>query len=301
MVVAIVVLAACPKKDESSSQKGSAEVKAVEPPAPATCPPGNVVKDGACIAVITPEKIAAVGQQQSKIDELAKLLDQVDTVGAPIELLDGFRQLDQWKQLKAKSAKLEVVDNVVATLNNAVKTLRAFKGSLGEASARLGNLKAELDRQMKDTGAAKKLEEVRAQVSTQVRTALEPLATQVQDTIQNALTPLSQQLSDTGDLILGACAMAKLSGGGDKMNDMCKQAKDVFAKALVYLDQLKAQPAKLFNEVTSQLETQLDQLIDTETKKVIDAAQVKVNAALDLPSAGSGSGSAAGSGSGSAH
>lgn len=296
MVVAIVALAACPKKDDPS--KGSAEVKPVEPPAPATCPAGSVVKDGACVVVITPEKISAVAQQQTRIDDLAKFLDKVDTVGAPIELLDGFRQLDQWKQLKAKSAKLEIVDQAVETLNNAVKTLRTFKGSLGEASARLGNLKGELDRMMKDTGAAKKLEEVRAQISTQVRTAIEPLAAQVQDTIQNALTPLNQQLADTRDLMVGACAMAKLSGGGDKMKDLCSQVSDVFAKGLAYLDELKAKPAQLFTDVTTQLESQLDQLIDTETKKLLDTAQTKVNEALKLPPAGSGSGSA---GSGSAH
>jgi hypothetical protein len=291
LLVMVAALGCGKKADESGA--GSAG-KPVEPAAPATCPPGNVVKDGACVVVITPEKVAAVQAQATRLDDLAKFLDKVDDLAAPVELLNGFRQLDEWKQLKAKSDKLEIVDKVVASLDDGVKQLRAFKGSLGEASARLGNLKGELDRQLKETGAAKKLEEVRAQISSQLRAAIEPLAQQVQDTITKAIAPLEQQLGDTADLVIGACAMAKLSGGGDKLKTLCGQAKDVFAKATTYLADLKGKPAALYNELYKELQTQLGILVDTETQKLLDAAQAKVNDALKLPAA-------AGSGSGSAH
>ena len=52
----------------------------------------------------TPETIAAVTREQSRLDELAKLFDQIDTVGAPIELFDGIRQLEPWQALSGAAA-----------------------------------------------------------------------------------------------------------------------------------------------------------------------------------------------------
>src|SRR5215470_14244606 len=102
---------------------------------------------------------------------------------------------------------------------------------------------------MTDTGGARKLEDVRASVSAQLRTAVEPLGAQVQDTIQNALVPLTTQLSELSDVVVTGCTMAKLSGGGDKMKDLCAQSKDAFTKALAYLIDLKARPAQLFADI----------------------------------------------------
>ena len=291
----VASVAACGNKPEPAGGKGSGDGSAPAPAGPTKCPPGNAVKDGACVVVVTPENIAAVTQQQSRLDELAKLLDQVDTVSAPIELFDGIRQLEPWQALKAKSARIAALDTVAAGLNNGVKTLRTFKGSLGEASARIGNLKGELDRLMTDTGSARRIEDVRAQVSAQLRTAIEPLAAQVQDTIQNALVPLATQLSDLSDVVVSGCTMAKLSGGGDKMKDLCAQAKAAFTSGLAYIGDLQSRPAHLFLDVTSQLETQLDQLVDAETRKLVDAAQVKIGETLKLP-AGGGTGTGSGGG-----
>lgn len=288
MVVAVLAISGCGTKKEGGGN-GSAAPKTAEP---VTCPPGNVVQDGACVVVVTPEKIAVVVEQQSRIDELGKLLDQVEVVAAPIELLDGFRQLPQWTALAEKSAKLRVADTVVATLNEAVKKLRELDASLGETSVRLGNLKGELDSLMTSTGAAKQLADVRAQVSTQLRAALEPLAVEVQDTIQNALTPLGTQLNDVADLVLGACAMAKLSGGGPKMVEMCAGAKDIFGKAIMFVEDFKARPAALYNNVSTRLETELALLVDETTKTLIDTAQTQVNAALRLPPSPGSAGSA---------
>jgi hypothetical protein len=302
-LAALLVLvsgAACSGKTDHAGAAGSGEAKPASP-APAKCPPGNVVKDGACVAVVTPENIAAVARQQSRLDDLARLLDQVDTVGAPIEVFNGMRQLEQWKALARTSDKFAAVDAIAGALDNAVKTLRTFKASLAEASARLGNLKTELDRLMTDPGTARRFEEVRAQVSTALRAALEPLAAQIQDTIHNAIVPLTTELSRVGNLVITGCTMAELSGGGDKMKEMCAQAQDGFAKARAYVDELKGKPAQLFADVTGQLETQLGLLVDAETRTLIDAAQLKVNEALKLPPAATGSAGSAGSGSGSSH
>lgn len=291
----VLAAAACgSKKDNAGGGSGSADPKVVEPAKPVTCPPGNLVENGACVAVVTAEKIAVVAQQQTRLDELAKLLDQVEVVAAPVELLDGFRQTEQWKSMAAKSTKLQIADTVVATMNDAVKKLRELDGSLGEASVRLGNLKGELDRVMTETGAAQQLADVRTKVSTELRAALEPLAASVQDTVQNALTPLATQLSDMADLVLGACAMAKLSGGGPNLKEMCASAKDVFEKGRAFVEDFKGKPAALFEEVSTKLEAELDVLVDSATKTALDAAQTQVNTALKLPPAGAGSaGSAA--------
>lgn len=283
----------------TAADPGSA-TKPVEPDKPMTCPAGNVVENGKCVAVITAEKIDTVVKQQTRIDDLAKLLDKIDIVSAPIELLGAFRKLEEWKKLTETSTDLKKIDEVVEQLDNAVKTLRTFKASLGEASGRLGNLKGELDRLMKDTGAAKKLEEVRAQVSSQLKTALEPLANQVVDTIKNALAPLLAQLEEVGDIIIATCVIAKRTGGADTKT-LCDKAKGLFNAGTAFLADLKDKPAKLFEEVYTELEKQLVQLIDAESQKALAAAQTKVNEALKLPAAGSGSAEApAGSGSGSA-
>jgi hypothetical protein len=308
LVVPAVVLglAACPKKkDDAGTTTGSADLttKPVETSiaAPAmACPPGNVVKDGACVVVVTAEKVQVVVQQQSRLDELSKLLDNVEVVAGPIELLNAFRQLPEWKSLSATSEELRVVEQVVATLDASVKKLREFKAGLGEASARLGNLKGELDRLMTDQQVAKTIDEVRTRISAELRTTLEPLAANVSDTIQNALTPLAEQLGEWSDLIITACTIAKRTGGGAKVKDLCGQAKDIFGKANTFLADLKTRPAKLYDEVSTKLEAELEALVDAESKKLLDAAQEKVNAALKLPPAGAGSAGPAASGSGSA-
>jgi hypothetical protein len=288
-ILVLLVMASCSsKKTEPGGGSGSA-VKPVELEKPITCPPGNVAQDGKCVAVVTAEKIEVVVKQQTRLDDLAKLLEKIDTAAAPIELLNAFRKLDEWKNLTDKFEKLKMVDSVVAELDSGIKTLRTFKASLGEASGRLANLKGELDRLMKDSGAARQLAEVRTQVSAQVRSTMEPLGAQVADTIQNALNPLTTKLEEVEAILEITCASLKLSGGGVQAKTLCTQAKEAFTTGRAYLADFKERPAKLFDELSTELETQLEQLIDAEAKKLLDVAQVKVNAALKLPPAGAGS------------
>ena len=294
VLVAVAALVGCggKKKEQEGGGTAGSAAKTVEAPLPASCPAGHVVQDGQCIAAITPEKVAVVQQQQSRIDELAALLEQVELVAAPVELLDGFRQLPQVQQLAEKSTKLKIADTVVSTLNDAVKKLRELKTQLGEASQRLGNLRGELEKILNDPATVRRIEEVRTTVSTQLRAAIEPLATDVKDTIQNALTPLATQLADMGDLVLGACAMAKLSGGGDKMKEMCDSARTIFDKGRQFVEDFKTKPAALFTDVTTKLESELELLVDAAAKQAIDTAQQTVNEALRLPPSGSAAGSA---------
>jgi hypothetical protein len=264
------------KQDKAAGEK---PVEAV------TCPAGQVSKDGACVVVVTAEKVAAVAQQQSRIDEVAKLVDRADTLSAPIDVLNGLRGLDAWKTFAATNSNAKLADDVVAQLDNAVKTLRTFKASLGEMSTRIGNLKGELDKLMTDTGTAKKLEDVRTQISAQVKAAVEPFANQVSDTLQNAIVPLAAKLEELTAIVDIACGTVKLKGG-DQAKALCKDAKDAFGKAEAFITDFKAQPGKLYSEISSTLVTQLDQLVDTQTKLALDAAQVKVNEALRLPPVG---------------
>jgi ABC-type transporter Mla subunit MlaD len=278
------------------SVRSSAESGPADRPAPKACPAGNAIKDGACLVVVTPQKIAVVAQQVTRIDDLARRLDQVDTIGAPIRLFAGIRQLDPWRALEKTSGKVAALDAVADALDRAVKILRAFHDSLGETSARLGNLQGELDRVMADAGDARRLEEVRAQISTQVRAAIEPFAAQVQDAIQNAIVPLTAELSELSAAVLVGCATLRLPSG-DKAKDPCAQASDSFGKALAYLAEVKARPAALFDDVTSQLETELDPLIDAGSRTLLDAARARIDGALRPSPPGAGAGSGAGSGS----
>ncbi len=279
VAVALLALACGNKKDD----KATAE-KTVEKPV--ICAAGQVVKDGACVAVVTPEKVAAVAQQQSRIDEVAKLLDKADQLSAPIDVLNGLRDVDAWKALVASNSTAKLADDIVAQLDNGVKTLRTFKASLGEVQTRVGNIKGELDKLMTQTGAAQKLEDVRAQISAQVKATVEPFAAQVQDTLQNAIVPLSAKLEEVGAVVDIACGTIKLKGG-DKAKALCKDAKDAFGKATTFIADFKDKPVKLYDELSSTLVTQLDQLVDAQTKAALDVAQAKVNEALKLPPAGS--------------
>jgi hypothetical protein len=303
VVIALLALVACGgKKDDKGGTQGGAEGSgAAAAPAdkPITCPPGNVVKDGACLAVITAEKVAVVTQQQSRLDELAKLLDKVDTVAVPIELMGSLRQLDPWKTYVGKSEKLKLIDAGVASLDDAVKQLRVFKGGLEQASAGLGNLKGELDRILHDTGATRRIEEVRAQVSSQIRTTVQPLAKQVTDAIQGALAPLAARFEDAANLVTAGCAVMALGRAGDKSKETCTKATEAFGQAKQYVADLKGRPAALFDEIAGKLETELAALLDDQAKQLLDTAQAAVNDALKLPAAGAGA-AAAGAGSAAA-
>ncbi|HEY0251481.1 MAG TPA: hypothetical protein VGC41_08130 [Kofleriaceae bacterium] len=290
MVLVLLLALGCgSKKDPGGAGSGSAAA----PPAPASCPAGNVVTDGKCVPVVTPATITAVQAQKSRLDELATFLGNVDQLAAPLELLNGFRQLPEWKQLAAKSDKLAIVDQVVAVLDDGVKQLRQFKLGLADAGKRLGDLQGELDKFMADPLTVHQLADLRDKVSREVRDALVPLGTQVNDTIGKAIKPIKEQLSTTGDLVIGACAMAKLSGGGDDLKKLCDRAKDVFNAATGYIADLEQKPAKLFADVTTQLESQLGVLVDDESKKAIAVIQTQVDQQLLGSAAGSGgSGSA---------
>lgn len=279
----------------SKSDGGAAGSGSAVAPAPAACAAGSLPgPGGACVVIITAPKLAALQAQQNRLDELGTVLDKVDLLSAPIELLDGIRQLDAWKSIAASSDKLKVVDVIVQTLADSVKQLRAFRGNLGEVSQRLANLRAELDKQIAGTGVAKNLADARVQISARVRALVQPYAQATSETIQKGLAPLVTQLSDVADLLRGACAMAKLSGGGDKLKELCGKASDAFAQAQTYLAGIKARPAVVFDGVTAQLLGSLDQLLDDGTQAALVAAQTEVDHALLAPvptptgSAGSG-------------
>ena len=273
-VVMTLAVVACGSK----KQDKPAGEKPVEKPV--TCPAGQVSKDGACVAVVTPEKVAAVAQQQSRIEEVGKLLDKADTLSAPVEILNGLRDLDAWKALAKTNDKAKLADDVVAQLDNAVKTMRTFKASLGEVQTRVGNLKGELDKLM--TENQQTLDNARAQISAQVKATVEPFAAQVHDTIQNAIIPLSAKLDEVSAIVDIACGTVKLKGG-DSAKALCKDAKDKFGQATTFLADFKDRPAKLYDELSTTLVTQLEPLIDSATKAALDAAQAKVNEALKLP------------------
>lgn len=234
---------------------------------------------------ITTAQIDAVKAQQSRLDELGLLLDKVDAVATPVEIANQFRQLEEWKGLVGKFDQLKTVDTLVGEMDNAVKTLRTFRAGLDQAEARLGNLAAELDKWMKESGTGAKLADVRAKVSADVRAALEPLAQQTGDVIANALQPLMAKLDQVEGLMEVGCGGLKISGGSEAAKKQCDSAKVAFAAGKTYLASLKDRPVQLFNEVSTAIETALVNLYDEATKQAIDAAQAQVNELLKLPTA----------------
>lgn len=295
----------CKSKSETKPGAGSAVV-AVK--APVSCPPGNAVENGACVAAVTAEKVEAVAQQATRLDEFAKLLDSAEVVSAPVELLGGFRQLDVWKNMIKLNTKLQVVDEVAAALDTGVKELRALKVTLADSSAKLGNLRGELDGLLKSPAVAQPLAALQSNVAAKLHGVLDPLEAQITKVAQSALGPAAQKLSDVGDLVLGACAMGKVTGGGDSLKQLCDQAKTAFGSATTFLADFKTKPLALFNDLSGSLESKLSNLLDTQSQKLLQEAQVRVNGLLNLPAGGgsasgpgSSAGSSAGSGVGTAH
>jgi hypothetical protein len=276
IVFASLALTGCKKNDPPQGQVKPAD------PVPLRCPAGNVVKDGTCVQVITAERLQAVVQQSTRLDELALLLGRAEVVAAPIELLNGVRQLDTWKTLAAASSSLGSVDQILASLGEAVAELRSFKESLGTIAGRLNNLSGELDTLMKESAATRTIEDVRTQVSARVQSIVTPLQQQVQATMGKVTGPLAEKLGDLGDLVTGACAVAK-SGGSAQLKSLCAQAKDVFGKAVAYLLEVKDKPLALLENVTGQLQSQLGELVDTQTRGLLESVQTEVRSALALP------------------
>jgi hypothetical protein len=290
LALAIGLFACGGKKDDPPAAGTGSAPKAAEPDKPVTCPPGSALgADGACTAVITQAKVDAVGQQVSRLDELVKLLDTVDTVAAPVAVLDRLRQLDAWKAAALADSRLRTVDETVAKGGEAVKALRAFKGEVSQLSANLGNLRGELDRLLKSNGPTPKLAELRTTITSKVKAALEPFGGTIAEVIRSAVVPLDEKLTEANAYIVAGCDIVRAV---EAAREVCKDVGDVFAKSLAALKDYKAKPAQLFESISTDLTKQLDQLIDAETKKLLDAAQAKVNSALRLP-AGDGSNSAA--------
>ncbi len=298
IMTALVGGGGCKKKPDDGSGSGSGSGSMTTPmvdPSAKKCPPGNVLKADVCTPLITAEKVQAVAAQKTQLDNLAKLLDKADDVAAPIELLDAVRQLDEWKKLSATNSKFKAIEDIVAILGEAVKQLHAFQAGVKDGSIHLNNIRGELDAIMKDTGAARKIEDVQAQLGKELQAAVDGLTTQVVATIQKVMGPLKGQIQDVSDLLITACTIAKVSGGSDKLKDLCTKARDVFGKATTFLAELETKPQQIIAQLSGQLQAQLGDLVDAESKKMLDTAQQAVNDALKLPAGGVGSGSGSGS------
>jgi len=285
----------------ATAMAGSGSAAAPDPNAK-TCPPGNVVKAGACAPVVTADKIAAIAEEGSKVDDLIKLLDKADDIAAPIELLNAIRGLDEYKKLAGGNDKFKAVERVVATLADATAQLHLLQAALKDGSIHLNNIKGELQTVLTSTGAAQKIEDVQAMLDKEVHGAIDGVTQQLTASIQKVLLPLRGQLDDVSDLVIGACAIVKMSSSsGSQVKELCGKAKEAFMKATVLLADLDKRPSAFIQGLTATLQSQLGDLATSELTKLLATAQQTVNDALKAPAPATGSGSAAaGSGSGSA-
>lgn len=300
LVSLAALIAGCGKKREEAAPPPA-------DPVPVRCPAGSVVESGACVAVVTAEKVQVVEQQKAKLDELAQLLARSEVITAPAALLDEVRQSELWKKLAARSSQLASADELMASLGVAAAQLRGLKDQLGEASASVAELERELQTVMVEGDRAQRLADVQERVSRKLRELVGPLQRQVKTTVEKVGGPLAEQLGALGDKISGACTVSKVTGGSDALKAACGKAKDAFGGAVAFLVEVKDKPAALFQDVTGTLERELGTLVDEETRSAVDRAQTSVKAAAELeprqpsepvgtPSGGGGGAAAAGGG-----
>ncbi len=299
-----VALAGCKNKAASNKAAGSgaSQVGSNASAVAIQCPPGNGIANNVCVPAVTAEKIAAVTQQQNRVAEYANLLEKADVLTAPVELLGGFRQLEVWKNLVKLNKKLVIVDEVALGLDAGVKELRALKITLTDSANKLGDLRGFLDGLLTQPAVAQPLATLQAEVAMRLRGVLEPLEVQISKVAQSTLVPAAQKFADVTDMVIGACAMGKATGGGDALKQLCDQAKAAFGPAQVFLADFKTQPMALFTQLTGTLETTLSNLLDEKTQMLLTEAQTRINALMKVAAtdAGAGSGSSIGSGAGSA-
>ncbi len=292
-ITVAVTLAGCKSKAKPSQAVGSGSAQVVQATVPAAvqCPPGNAIANNVCVPAVTAEKIEAVAQQATRVDEFAKLLDKAEVLSAPIELLGGFRQLEVWKNLVKLNKKLLVVDEVAAGLDAGIKELRTLKITVTESATKLGDLRGFLDGMMQQSAVAQPLATLQADIAMRLRGVLEPLEAQITNVAQSTLVPAAQKFTDVADMVIGACAMGKATGGGDSLKQLCDQAKAAFGPAQAFLADFKTQPMALFTQLTSTLETNLSNLLDAKTQLVLTEAQTRITALVKLPAMASESGS----------
>ena len=201
-VALAVALAGCKSKPTPSSTVGSGSAYVVPTPVPAAlqCPLGNAIENNVCVAAVTAEKVEAITQQASRVDELANLLEKAEVLSAPIELLGGFRQLEAWKNLVKLNKKLLIVDEVAAGLDAGIKELRALKVTLDESATKLGDLRGFLDGLLQHPTIAQPLATLQADIAMRLRGVLEPLEAQITNVAQSTLVPAAHKLTDVADM-----------------------------------------------------------------------------------------------------
>lgn len=271
-----------PGKAPPTAEAPTAAPSPVEKPAPG-CAAGELLDGGRCVPGVTPEAVQAVKQQADRVDELARVLDDVAAVSGPIELLDAFRELDAWKQVVAMVPELAKVEGVIDVLDQGVKQLGAFRASLDDVEARLGNVQGELEAVLAASGAPKQLAEVREVVSGHVAAAVATFEASVTKVFERAIAPGLETLKDVNDVVSGACAVGKLKGGGDELTRLCGDASNVFARAHTYLDGVRTRPAALLQDAVTSLDAQLAAVLDQATRAAMAEAQARVDALLKAP------------------
>lgn len=288
IALALLAVSACKSNNNNGSAAPSngsgAPAVGAAAPSPA-CPVGNALDAGKCVEAVTAEKVAAVDKQASRIDEMVTLLAKVDQLSAPIELLNGLRQQEAWTQLTKAYSGLATVNDIVGMLDTGVKELRALSTTLNTSKAALTDLKAQLNGLMTSPAVAKPLADVQALVSAKVEAAVAPLAAQIAKVGESVLSPALAKFNDIGDMVIGACAVGKATGG-PALKDLCTKARDVFTTANAFLAEVKTKPVALFDQVANDLKSSLANLVTSEANQAISNAQKQLNALLKLPAAG---------------
>jgi DNA repair exonuclease SbcCD ATPase subunit len=270
-LVFLLPLAGCGKKDDDKTQETP---KGTDVPA-VTCDKGQVAEGDKCVAVITPEKVEAVRQQASKLDEIQQKLDKIKVLAAPIDLMDAIRKLEAWQTAAKTSDKFKQVDEMIVQLKAGTDQLKKFNEQLKASKAKITDLGNTLNQIYEGTGAAKTLQAAKLQVSTELRAAIEPLQAQVVEAMK-AIEPAFEELKKLEDILDAVCGVGKLSGAGSDFEKLCETGEEAFEKAVDFLEENKDAPRTILMDTVTALETQLDSLVTTEAKKLMDDAEAKV-------------------------
>lgn len=274
----LMLTVACGKKKDDEQQQTA--------PSPTTapakvCDKGQVADGDTCVAVVTPEAVEAVKAQASQLDALVTKLEQAEVLAKPVEILAAARQLSAWKTFASKGGTAAKVDAMVVEIEAALTQLRALKEQLAASKTKVADLGTTLQGIYDGSGAARTLSGAREKVSAEITAAIAPLEAQVALAIA-AVEPALADLEQLKEIIAGVCALAGLNGGDD-VKAVCDTGKEAFETALAFIKEHKDTPKTLLTDLTTKLETDLEALVTTEAKQLLDKAQQAADAIVGTP------------------
>lgn len=258
--LSLLAMGACKDKKDKKQKTPAAQKPTPEKPAPA-CPAGQVMDQGKCVTVVTPDKVDQVKKQAQALGVVAKTLEQFEKIEAPIAIVKLLMKTDAWKTAAKASKTLQSADEVVKALDATIDEIKKFSASATTGRKMLDSLVVKLSALQGGSAQYKSLADARKQLTDQLVQGLEPLAEQAKKMANAALAPAIEQIKKVVEYADAVCAIVKLSGTDD-LKKQCKDVKGASDAAIAWIELAMKTPDTFVADLVKNLNTALGSLLD---------------------------------------